>query len=274
MTTCGETPLYWGTRTYIVGIINTSPDSFSGDGLGDIDMALSRAELMAAEGADIIDVGGESTRPGSQPIPLEEEIKRVIPVLDRLNKRIPLPLSIDTYKLEVAQRALDAGASMINDIWGLKRDSRLAALAAQRGVPIILMSNQRDVSPLHDIVFPDIMSTIMQDLRKSVEKALSMNVPWENIIIDPGPGFGKTPQQNLEVLRRLDELKEFKLPLLLGTSRKSYIGQVLGLPEGDRLEGTAAAIAIGITKGVDMVRVHDVKEMARLCKMADAIIRR
>jgi dihydropteroate synthase len=274
MTTCGETPLYWGTRTYIVGIINTSPDSFSGDGLGDIDMALSRAELMAAEGADIIDVGGESTRPGSQPIPLEEEIKRVIPVLDRLNKRIPLPLSIDTYKLEVAQRALDAGASMINDIWGLKRDSRLAALAAQRGVPIILMSNQRDVSPLHDIVFPDIMSTIMQDLRKSVEKALSMNVPWENIIIDPGPGFGKTPQQNLEVLRRLDELQEFKLPLLLGTSRKSYIGQVLGLPEGDRLEGTAAAIAIGITKGVDMVRVHDVKEMARLCKMADAIIRR
>ncbi len=237
-------------------------------------MALSRAELMAAEGADIIDVGGESTRPGSQPIPLEEEIKRVIPVLDRLNKRIPLPLSIDTYKLEVAQRALDAGASMINDIWGLKRDSRLAALAAQRGVPIILMSNQRDVSPLHDIVFPDIMSTIMQDLRKSVEKALSMNVPWENIIIDPGPGFGKTPQQNLEVLRRLDELQEFKLPLLLGTSRKSYIGQVLGLPEGDRLEGTAAAIAIGITKGVDMVRVHDVKEMARLCKMADAIIRR
>jgi dihydropteroate synthase len=274
MTTCGETPLYWGTRTYIVGIINTSPDSFSGDGLGDIDMALSRAELMAAEGADIIDVGGESTRPGSQPIPLEEEIKRVIPVLDRLNKRIPLPLSIDTYKLEVAQRALDAGASMINDIWGLKRDSRLAALAAQRGVPIILMSNQRDVSPLHDIVFPDIMSTIMQDLRKSVEKALSMNVSWENIIIDPGPGFGKTPQQNLEVLRRLDELQEFKLPLLLGTSRKSYIGQVLGLPEGDRLEGTAAAIAIGITKGVDMVRVHDVKEMARLCKMADAIRRR
>jgi len=228
---------------------------------------------MAEEGADIIDVGGESTRPGSLPISAEEEISRVVPVLEKISKKISLPLSVDTYKPEVAQRALDAGASMINDIWGLKRDSRLAELAAQRGVPIVLMSNQRDVSPHHDVVFPDVMSVVIQDLRKSIEKALSKGIPRGNIIIDPGPGFGKTPQQNLEVLRRLEELKELNLPVLLGTSRKSYIGYVLGLPEEERLEGTAAAVAIGISRGVDLVRVHDVKEMVRLCKMADAIVR-
>jgi len=273
MTQCAGIPFPWGTRTYIVGIINVSPDSFSGDGLSDVDMAVSRAVQMAEEGADIIDVGGESTRPGSHPISIDEEINRVVPVLEKISKKISLPLSVDTYKPEVAQRALDTGAGMINDIWGLKRDSRLAELAAQRGVPIVLMSNQRDVSPHHDVVFSDVMSVVIQDLRKSIEKALSMGIPRENIIIDPGPGFGKTPQQNLEVLRRLEELKELNLPILLGTSRKSYIGHVLGLPEGERLEGTAAAVAIGISKGVDLVRVHDVKEMVRLCKMADAIVR-
>ena len=263
-----------------MGVINVSPDSFSGDGLTDVEGAIAKAKRFALEGADIIDIGGESTRPASTPVSMDEELRRVIPVVERLAKEISVPLSVDTYKLEVARRALEAGANMINDIWGLKKESMLALLAAQKGVPIVLMSNQRE-SPSQDI-----MPTVISDLKRAIQQALAAGVPWENIIVDPGIGFGKTQKQNLEILRRLEELKVLGRPILLGSSRKSFIGWVLDLtpeqrsketaflPPGDqRLEGTAASIAIGIAKGADIVRVHDVKEMARVCRMSDAIIR-
>jgi len=256
-----------------MGIINLSPDSFAGDGLGSVEPAVDRAKRMAVEGADIIDIGGESTRPGSTPISVDEELSRLIPVLERLVKEISVPLSVDTYKLEVAREALDAGVNMINDIWGLKKEPKLAELLAQREAPIILMSNQRDISPDHDVTFPDIMSVLISDLRRAIEQALISGVSRENIIIDPGIGFGKTQEQNLEIIRRLEELEVLSRPVLIGTSRKSVIGRVLGLPSDQRLEGTAATVAIGIAKGADIVRVHDVKEAARVCKMSDAIIR-
>lgn len=280
-TQCGKAVFHWGKRTYIMGVINLSPDSFSGDGLRDVEEAVAKAKRLAAEGADIIDVGGESTRPGSLPISVAEEIHRVVPALERLSNETSLPLSVDTYKLEVARQALDAGANMINDIWGLKQEPKLAELAAQRGVPIVLMSNQRDSPPPGDII-----SVVTADLHRAIEQALNMGVPGENIIIDPGIGFGKRQAQNLEILRRLEEFKKLGRPILLGSSRKSFIGWVLDLsseqrpkgaafvpPSDQRLEGTAATIAIGIARGADIVRVHDVKEMARVCKMSDAIIR-
>jgi len=281
-TQCGKAVFHWGKRTYIMGVINLSPDSFSGDGLRDVEEAVAKAKRLAAEGADIIDVGGESTRPGSLPISVAEEIHRVVPALERLSNETSLPLSVDTYKLEVARQALEAGANMINDIWGLKQEPKLAELAAQRGVPIVLMSNQRD-SPSQG----DIISVVAADLQRAIEQALTLGVPRENIIIDPGIGFGKTQAQSLELLRRLEEFKRLGRPILLGSSRKSFIGWVLDLspeqrlqgtpfvpPSGQRLAGTAATIAIGIARGADIVRVHDVKEMARVCKMSDAIIRR
>ncbi|MFW6105154.1 MAG: dihydropteroate synthase [Chloroflexota bacterium] len=279
-TRCGRSVFYWGKRTYIMGVINVSPDSFSGDGLTDVEGALVKAKRLASEGADIIDIGGESTRPASTSLTTDEELRRVIPVVEKIAQQISVPLSVDTYKLEVARRALNAGADMINDIWGLKKEPRLAEIAAQRGVPIALMSNQRD-SPCRDI-----MSAIISDLKRAIQQALDAGVSRENIIVDPGIGFGKTQEQNLELLQRLDELKVLGRPILLGSSRKSFIGWVLDLtpeqrssevafvPPGDqRLEGTAATIAIGIAKGADIVRVHDVKEMSCVCKMSDAIVR-
>jgi dihydropteroate synthase len=280
-TQCGRSVFYWGKRTYVMGVVNVSPDSFSGDGLADVEGAVAKAKRLASEGADIIDIGGESTRPGSTPISTDEELRRGIPVVERLAHEISLPLSVDTHKLEVARQALNAGANMINDIWGLQKEPKLAELAARKGVPIALMSNQRASLPCHDIV-----STVIADLKRAIEQASSAGVPWENIIIDPGIGFGKTQEQNVEVLRRLEELKALGRPILLGSSRKSFIGWVLDLtseqrtnevafvpPADQRLEGTAATIAIGIAKGADIIRVHDVKEMARVCKMSDAIIR-
>jgi dihydropteroate synthase len=279
-TRCGGSILYWGKRTYIMGVINVSPDSFSGDGLGDVEEAVIKARRLAAEGADILDIGGESTRPDAPQISVDEELRRVIPVVEKLARDISVPLSVDTYKLEVAREALDAGAAMINDIWGLKKEPRLAELAAQKGVPIALMSNQRG-APCQDII-----STVISDLDRAIQQALSAGVPWENIIVDPGIGFGKKQEQNLEILRRLDELKALGRPILLGSSRKSVIGWVLDLtpeqksrekvfvaPGDERLEGTAATIAIGIVKGADIVRVHNVREIARVCKMSDAIVR-
>jgi dihydropteroate synthase len=263
-----------------MGVINVSPDSFSGDGLADVEEAVSRAQRLTSEGADIIDIGGESTRPASTPISIDEELQRVIPVVEKLAHKVSVPLSVDTYKLEVARQALNAGADIINDIWGLKKEPRLAELAAQRSVSIVLMSNQRG-SPCRDIV-----SVVISDLKRAIEQALDAGVPRDNIIIDPGLGFGKTQEQNLEVLRRLDELQTLGRPILLGSSRKSFIGWVLDLtseqrssevvfvPPGDqRLEGTPATIAIGISKGADIVRVHDVKEMVRVCKISDALVR-
>jgi len=267
VTRCGKTTFHWGERTYVMGIVNVSPDSFSGDGLDSVDAAVAQAQRFVTEGVDILDVGGESTRPGSSPISVDEELQRVIPVLERLIGKVKMPLSVDTYKFDIARQALDAGAEMINDIWGLKKEPRLAELAAERGTPIILMSNQRDKHRRN------IVSAVIEDFKRSIDLALDSGVPWENIIVDPGIGFGKTLEQNLELVRRLDELKVLGRPILLGTSRKSMIGLILDLPPEQRLEGTAASIAIGIARGADIIRVHDVKEMIRVCRMSDAIIR-
>jgi dihydropteroate synthase len=251
-----------------MGVINVTPDSFSGDGLAyDVEAALAQARRFEAEGADIIDVGGESTRPDAVPITVEEELRRVIPVIQRLAQEIKLPLSVDTYKAEVARQAVEVGATMINDIWGLKRSPQIAQIAAEKRIPLILMSNQRD-APCQDIV-PEVISS----LKKSIEMALEAGVSWENIIVDPGIGFGKTLEQNLELVRRLNELKVLGRPILIGTSRKSMIGLVLDLPPEQRLEGTAATVAISIARGADIVRVHDVRQMSLVCRMSDAIIR-
>ena len=279
VTKCGNTEFRWGERTYVMGIINLSPDSFSGDGITDLDAAVAQGCRFVSEGADILDVGGESTRPGSAPVSIDDEIKRVVPVIEQLVSEMHIPLSIDTYKSEVAYQALEAGAVMINDQWGLKRDQRLAELAAERGIPLILMSNQRDkggydVGLRRDTAYyEDVMAEVTSSLRQSLGLALKLGVPWENVILDPGIGFGKTWQQELEVIRRLEELKELGRPILIGPSRKSFIKMVLDLPVDERLEGTAAAIAIGITKGADIVRVHDVQQMVRVCRMSDAIVR-
>ena len=262
-----------------MGVINLSPDSFSGDGISDLKSAVAQAHRLVAEGADILDFGGESTRPNSAPISIDEEIRRVVPVIEQLVSEVTVPLSIDTYKLEVACRALEAGAAMINDQWGLKRDLQLAELAAEKGVPIILMSNQRDkggydAGARRDTAYyEDVMAEVTSSLRNSLDLALKLGVPRENIILDPGIGFGKTWRQELEIIRRLGELKPLGRPILIGPSRKSFIGLVLDLPVDQRVEGTAATVSIAIANGADMVRVHDVKPMVRVCRMSDAIVR-
>lgn len=267
-TIIGGKDFRWGERTYVMGIINVTPDSFSGDGTGgDIESALARARLFAAEGADILDVGGESTRPDASEVSTEVELRRVIPVIERLASEIALPISIDTYKAEVAERAIAAGASLLNDVWALKKDLALATLAARLGVPIVLMANQRGENHRR------IMPAVTADLLRAISQARKEGVPAENILIDPGIGFGKTLDQNLEIMRRLRELTALGQPILLGTSRKSMIGLVLGLPPQERLEGTAATVSIGIANGADIVRVHDVAEMTRVCRMTDAIVR-
>jgi len=279
ITRCGNTEFHWGERTYVMGIINLSPESFSGDGIADPEVAVAQAHRFVSEGADILDIGGESTRPGWPSVSVEEEINRVVPVIERLASEIPVPLSIDTCKSEVASRALEAGAAMLNDQWGLKRDRRLAELAAENGVPIVMMSNQRDkggydTGARRDTAYyEDVMAEVTSSLRNSLELALSLNVPRENIILDPGIGFGKTWQQDLEIIRRLGELKELGRPVLIGPSRKSLIKMVLDLPANERVEGTAATVAIGIANGADIVRVHDVRQMVRVCRMSDAIVR-
>jgi len=268
VTRCSGSEFRWGERTYVMGIINVTPDSFSGDGLsGDVEAAVAQGKRFVAEGADILDVGGESTRPNADPVSAEEELCRVIPVIERLAAEVTVPVSVDTYRYEVARRALSAGARMINDIWGLGHDPRLGDLAAVHGVPIVLMSNQRDGKRL------DIVPEVIASLRRSIALAVDRGVPRQNIIVDPGVGFGKTLEQNLEIVRRLDELKCLKRPILIGTSRKSMIGLVLNLSPDQRLEGTAATVAISIAKGADIVRVHDVAQMVRVCRMSDAVVR-
>jgi dihydropteroate synthase len=267
ITRCGNMEFRWGERTYIMGIVNVDPDSFSGDGLRDAESAVAQGKRFAAEGADIIDVGGESTRPGFEPVSAEEELKRVLPVIERLTSELSVPVSIDTYKSEVARQAVAAGAYMINDVWELKRDPKLAQVAAEEGMPLVISQNQRG-SPFQDF-FPELMAS----LKKSIQIALDAGVDWNNIIVDPGVGFGKTVEQNVEIVRRLAELKALGRPVLLGTSRKSFIGHVLDLPVDQRLEGTAATVAIGIANGADIVRVHDVVQMVRVARMSDAIVR-
>ena len=276
---CGDTEFRWGERTYVMGIINVSPESFSGDGVTDVAAAVAQAKRFVEEGADIVDVGGESTRPGFSPVDSEDEIRRVVPLIERLAAELPAPVSIDSYKTEVVRKALDAGAAIINDQWGLKYDAALATLAAERAVPLILMSNQRDkggydAATRRDTAdYEDVIAEVLASLRRNMEVALAAGVRRENIILDPGIGFGKTWQQDIEIVRRLAELKELGRPLLLGTSRKSLIKMVLQLPANERIEGTAATVAIGIAHGADIVRVHDVREMVRVCRMTDALTR-
>jgi dihydropteroate synthase len=253
-----------------MGVINVSPDSFSGDGLGrDVDAAVAQGRRFQEEGADILDVGGESTRPGFQSISVAEEIERVVPVIRRLVRETSLPISIDTSKVEVAERAIkEAGAHMINDIWGFRQDGeRMALLAAETGLPAVVMHNQRG-RPFHDVI-----GDLLAGFRESLHIARQAGVPEEQLIIDPGFGFGWTEEQSLETVRRLSELRVLGRPILIGTSRKSTIGKVLGLPVEERLEGTAATVAIAIANGADIVRVHDVKAMVRVARMADAIVR-
>lgn len=270
--------LEWGRKTYVMGILNITPDSFAGDGLAETSLppaevtarAVEQAQRFVAEGAELIDVGGESTRPNFAPVSLEEELARVIPVIRALHAALPASviISIDTYKAEVARQALDAGAAIINDIWALRHDADMPGLASERGVPVILMANMRGIEKR------EIVSDVMRFLAGSIDTALAAGIAWERIIIDPGIGFGTTPEENLTLLRRLGELRSLGRPLLLGVSRKSTIGLVLGgLPPEQRVEGTAAAVALGIAQGADIVRVHDVREMVRVVKMSDAITR-
>lgn len=278
-TTWSNHHVEWGQQTYIMGIVNVTPDSFSGDGLAHdtltedvlVRRAVTRAQKFVAEGATFIDVGGESTRPNtSATISAEQELARVVPVIQALRATLPkeVIISIDTYKAKVAAQALDAGACMINDIWALRRNPAMATVAKEHGVPVVLMANMRDYQK-HEIV-----SDVIRFLSRSIDTALEAGIPWEHIIIDPGIGFGTTPEENLTLLRRLGELRALGRPILLGTSRKATIGLVLGgLPVSERLEGTAASVALGIAQGVDIVRVHDVHEMMRIAKMSDAIMR-
>jgi dihydropteroate synthase len=269
----------WGERTYVMGIVNASPDSFSGDGNTDIEAAVAQGCRFVEEGADILDIGGESTRPGFAQVSLEEEIRRVVPVIERLAARTKALISIDTTKYEVARQALAAGAAIINDQWGLKTEPRLAELAAKNNAPLILMSNQRDIGGYDANAgrdtgnYADVIDKVIGSLRQSVKTAEQAGVPKEKLIIDPGIGFGKTWQQDIEIIRRLRELKVMDLPILVGTSRKSLIKMVLNLPANQRVEGTAATVAVSIANGADIVRVHDVKQMARVCRMTDAIVR-
>ena len=272
-TIIGNKPFEWGSRTYVMGVINVTPDSFSGDGIGtDVDKACLLGRKFQEWGADILDVGGESTRPpslysGSKPVSLKEELSRVIPVIRTLASEVELPISIDTYKSEVAREAIGAGAAMLNDVWALQRDPCIAAVAAEAKVPVVLMHNQEDTK------YNDLVPDVIAMLQHHIDKATESGVARDSIIVDPGMGFGKTAEHNLEILRRLDEFTGLERPLLVGMSRKSTIGFVLDLPVDERLEGTAATVALSVATGADIVRVHDVKEMVKTARMSDAIVR-
>lgn len=268
--------LEFGLRTYVMGILNLTPDSFSGDGIyNDPGRAIEQAENMIAEGADIIDVGGESTRPGADPVGIAEEIKRVIPVVKELAKRTKVTLSIDTRKSEVALRALDSGASIINDITGLDQDSNMAPLVARYNAKVVIMHIRGTPQTMQqDPVYTDVIKEIIERLRYLVGRAEECGVKKENIIIDPGIGFGKTLEHNLEILHRLADFKVLRKPMLIGTSRKSFIGNLLGAEPTERIFGTAASVAAAIKNGADIIRVHDVREMGQVAKVADAIVRR
>jgi dihydropteroate synthase len=281
----------WGTRTYVMGILNLTPDSFSGDGLigvsgtaTAVQVALEQARQFVEAGADILDVGGESTRPGAETVSAEEEMDRVIPMIKALRHNLDVPVSIDTFKGPVAEAALQAGACMVNDVWGFKADPELAAVAAAHGVPVILMHNRSSWANAEikerlggryvGVPYENLLEDIRQELLESVEIAHSAGISDDLILLDPGIGFGKTVEQNLELLNRLADIRELGYPVLLGPSRKSFIGYTLNLPPDQRTEGTAAALAIGIDRGADIVRVHDVKMMVRVARMTDAIVRR
>lgn len=280
-TRCGNGVLRWGSRTYVVGILNVTPDSFSGDGIGgDVERAVSQAVRFAAEGADILDIGGESTRPGADAVSLQEEFDRVLPVIEAVQREVDVPLSIDTYKAAVAQEAVRAGAAMVNDVWGLGGDPDMGATVAALAVPVVLMHNRRSESRqsalggyYEQAAYGEVAEDVTRELGETIARATACGIATENIIIDPGIGFGKTPQQNIALMRNLDVLQRLGQPVLIGTSRKSFIGLTLDLPVEERLEGTAATVALAIAQGVDLVRVHDVGAMVRVCRMTDAIVR-
>lgn len=255
-------------RTYIMGILNVTPDSFSDGGRFQTpDAALRHAEKMVQDGADILDVGGESTRPGHVQIPEEEEISRVVPVIRRLKENFDVPVSIDTYKSKTAQAALEAGADLVNDIWGLKYDRKLAGVIAEAGVPCCLTHNREKAE------YTEFIPEVLEDLRESVNLAKAAGIADEQIMLDPGIGFGKTYEMNLEMLKNLKELKSLGYPILLGTSRKSVIGLTLDLPADQREEGTLVTTVLGILSGCSFIRVHDVEKNFRAVKMAEAILR-
>jgi dihydropteroate synthase len=279
---------HWGSQTYVMGILNITPDSFSGDGLiqGEdwVERAVQQGLTQVADGAHILDVGGESTRPGAMPIPVAEEIRRVVPVIQGLARSTDVPISIDTSKAEVARAALEAGAAIINDVWAFRLDPELASLAAERGCPVILMHNrsrpqdarfeQRLGGRYVGARYDDLLEDIARELQELVDAAIAAGVNRQQIVIDPGIGFGKTVEQNLTLIRRFDRFATLGHPVLCGPSRKSFIGYTLDLPPEERIEGTAAAVAIAIARGADIVRVHDVKPIARVARMCDAILRR
>jgi dihydropteroate synthase/2-amino-4-hydroxy-6-hydroxymethyldihydropteridine diphosphokinase len=288
----GDQLWQWGAKSYMMGIINITPDSFSGDGLLDnpaatVAQAVARAKRLADEGADCLDVGGISTRPGHLLIAVEEEIARVTPVIQALAQEVNLPISIDTFRSQVAQAALTAGAHMINDIWGLRFDAELARLAAQSGVPLVVMHNRMEPTDpayrrqvMHRPFGPanhyhDVIADLGAELEESLALAASCGVPRWLLLVDPGIGFGKSLEQQLELMDRLDEVKALGYPLLFGASRKSFIGRVLGgLPVEERLEGTLAANVLAIVRGADILRVHDVQAMSRAARITDALVRR
>lgn len=287
----GRRRFAWGTRTFVMGIINVTPDSFSGDGVlaaivsaggpaddratgprtghaSPIERAVDQARRMVADGADILDVGGESTRPGHRRVPADEELRRVVPVIEAIRAALPeVPISVDTTKAPVAETALTVGADLINDVWGVGVDDSLPRLAATRGIPLVVMHNR------HEARYRRLMPEVIGDLRAALDRALRLGVAWDNLIVDPGVGFGKTPEHNLELLRELGSLRALGRPILLGTSRKSTLGRVLDLGPEDRLEATLATTALGIAAGADIVRVHDVRANVRAARIADAIIR-
>ncbi len=285
----GNFTFNWGSQTYVMGILNVTPDSFSGDGIiakgGAVEISLAQAEEFLHAGAHILDVGGESTRPGSAPVSTDEELERVIPVIRALKENFPAALiSIDTYKSIVAQEAFKAGAHILNDVWGLRADSELAKVASQNQIPVILMHNRSNpasvevreklgnayIGPEYDNLIED----VKRELMNSVALAHAAGIPDNHIILDPGIGFGKKVDHNLKLINCLNEIRELGYPVLLGPSRKSFIGFTLDLPADQRVEGTAAAIAVGIVRGADIIRVHDVVQIARVAKMTDALVRR
>jgi dihydropteroate synthase len=278
----------WGSRTYVMGILNITPDSFSGDGILALNkgesLALEQARQFLADGAEILDVGGESTRPGSQPVTADEELERVIPVIMAIAREFPSTLiSIDTYKARVAEEAFKAGAHILNDVWGLRADPDLASVAANYKASVILMHNRSNPASVEvreqlgnayiGSEYQNLIEDVKRELLVSVELAVKAGIQESHIVLDPGIGFGKSREHNLALINRLDEIRALGYPVLLGPSRKSFIGFTLDLPADQRVEGTAATVAIGIARGADIIRVHDVKEMARVAKMTDAIVR-
>lgn len=289
-TRIGPVTFRWGLRTYLMGIVNVTPDSFSGDGLmaragpvpasndaaeepssmvDVVEAAVAKARRMTAEGADILDIGGQSTRPGAPPVSEPEELRRVVPVVRAVREALAaVPISVDTTKPHVAEACLAAGANLLNDTWGTGSSDALARIAAERDVPLVIMHNRREAR------YVNVVAEVIADLQRAIERAVAAGVRWEHIIVDPGMGFGKTPEQNLALLHDLAALRLLRRPLLMGMSRKSTVGIVLGLPAAERLEGTLATTALAVAAGVDVVRVHDVEPNDRVARMCDAIVRR